>query len=1091
MTKPSTTRRVNQWVLLIFLLSGMTGLVYEIVWMKLLVLVMGNTVYSTTTVLAAFMGGLGLGSFLAGRFLHRVSLPLRTYGYVEGAIGLYALTVPLLVAAADPLFGALYRSGAASSLSLVRLIVCGGILLVPTTLMGATLPLLSAYLADRETDLGWTIGKLYGINTLGAVLGAASAGFLLIPNLGLSWTSRGAAFINLAIAGLVLWRFKETPIEAAPAKLELDRPDKTPNGKKSKKGKKRKAPQADNPNPLAVWDRRTRIGALIAIALAGAAAMIYQLAWTRVLSLLIGSSVYAFSLIVTGFVAGLALGALAFSKLLNRRQNAPVWLAGLQAATGLFSLFTVTILAGLPLYMTELMLAKSRSFREMQFLELGLVLLVVLVPTFLMGAAFPLAARISTTTLERFGRSVGDVYALNTLGAITGTLVGGFLLIPTLGTETAIAVAVGINLIAAVLVLLFASNLSLARVAFPLAVIGATFLVWTLTPSWDPRLLASGPHIYAERYQSVATTKSIALESAMKGGVQVFFKEGLHATVSVEKTDPGDFALQVNGKTDASAKGDAATQLSLGHFPMLFHPQAESALVIGLGSGMTLGAVEQYPVKSIDVVELEKRVVEANEFFRPFNHQALDDPRVRLLVTDGRQHLTYTDRRYDVIISEPSNPWVSGMSSLFTREFFEQAKARLLEGGVICQWVHAYSMSSIDFQTILATFQSVFPRMGLWEIGPGGDYILLGFDHDQPIDLAAVRSRFADERFRGDFATMNVRSVETFLAHVVLGPDEAVDYVAEAPIHTDDNALLEYSAPKSFFDAGRRPLLEDLYRHRAKPEGIRKLLGLRDIAGLEAAYEARSVVLEGFRWTLEREGAKAAETLTRALELDPRDADAVSMLHRLYNQTGKKEDALGRDDVALEAFERAAETIERFVDGDPSQLRHHFGLNVEYGDTLVRLGTLYFERDRIEDAKSVLERALEGDADNAEIHNNVGATYEAAGLLEEALYEFERAVEIHPSFASAHMNAANIYLRAGLFDRAIASYREAQRHRPEFEMTYYNLGVAFYQSGSWDEAEIEWARALALKPDFEEATKALARLDERRVKGETPPVRRR
>ena len=202
MTKLSTKRTVNQWVLLIFLLSGMTGLVYEIVWMKLLVLVMENTAYSTTTVLAAFMEGLGLGSFLAGRFLHRISRTLKTYGYLEGAIGLYALAVPLLVAAADPLFGALYRSGSASSLSLVRLIVCGGILLVPTTLMGATLPLLSAYLADRETDLGWTIGKLYGINTLGAVVGAASAGFLLIPNLGLSWSSRGAAFVNLAIAGL-------------------------------------------------------------------------------------------------------------------------------------------------------------------------------------------------------------------------------------------------------------------------------------------------------------------------------------------------------------------------------------------------------------------------------------------------------------------------------------------------------------------------------------------------------------------------------------------------------------------------------------------------------------------------------------------------------------------------------------------------------------------------------------------------------------------------------------------------------------------------------------------------------------------------
>jgi spermidine synthase len=235
MTKLSAKRTVNQWVLLIFLLSGMTGLVYEIVWMKLLVLVMGNTVYSTTTVLAAFMGGLGLGSFLAGRFLHRISLPLKTYGYLEGAIGLYALAVPLLVAAADPLFGALYRSGSASSLSLVRLIVCGGILLVPTTLMGATLPLLSAYLADRETDLGWTIGKLYGINTLGAVFGAASAGFLLIPNLGLSWSSRGTAFVNLAIAGLILWRFEETPIEAATVEsAKPDRPDR-PASKKNKK----------------------------------------------------------------------------------------------------------------------------------------------------------------------------------------------------------------------------------------------------------------------------------------------------------------------------------------------------------------------------------------------------------------------------------------------------------------------------------------------------------------------------------------------------------------------------------------------------------------------------------------------------------------------------------------------------------------------------------------------------------------------------------------------------------------------------------------------------------------------------------------
>ena len=348
--------RARPLILAFLLVSGSCGLIYEIVWMKMLTLVIGNTVFSITTVLASFMGGLALGSFLAGRLIDKIKDPLRTYGLLEGAIGAYALLLPVLLAGTEPLFRFVYQNLDPSfyTLSLLRFLVCGLILLVPTTLMGATLPVLSKYFVDRSGHLGWNVGLLYGVNTLGAVVGSFAAGFVLIPILGITWTIVSAALLNLSIAGGVLMLAKKS------AQWE-------PSGSTEKvkvKGKKPKRERAEEVVPEA--GSTIILVVMVGIGLSGLAAMIYQIAWTRVLLLSIGSSVYAFSLIVTAFICGLALGSLIISKFIDRRRDLVMWFALAQGAIGLSALGIVHVLGNLPIFVIQFVFDASHSFQYIQ-----------------------------------------------------------------------------------------------------------------------------------------------------------------------------------------------------------------------------------------------------------------------------------------------------------------------------------------------------------------------------------------------------------------------------------------------------------------------------------------------------------------------------------------------------------------------------------------------------------------------------------------------------------------------------------------------------------------------------------------------------
>ena len=568
-------------------------------------------------------------------------------------------------------------------------------------------------------------------------------------------------------------------------------------------------------------------------------------------------------------------------------------------------------------------------------------------------------------------------------------------------------------------------------------------------------------------------------EAAMKEGRELLFlKEGLHATVSVEKTGPGDIALLVNGKADASARGDASTQLMLGHVAMLLHPDPKDVLVIGLGSGMTLGAVELYPVEAVDLVEIEPAVVEANEYFRPFNGNALDDPRVNLLITDGRNHVRLTDRQYDVIISEPSNPWVAGMANLFTREFFESIQGRLREGGVMCQWLHAYSMSSDDFRTIVATFQAVFPHMSLWEIDMAGDYILTGFPDGLDIAYEELRSRLSAENLSGEMKTMNIRDVASLLARVVLEEKAAAEYSKGGLLHTDGNARLEYSAPKAFVQDEKVALLKDLYEHRSQPSDVLQTFGWGEIPAalgkrLLTLHEARKEVFAGYLYVLEEKGPEAVARMKQALSLNPKDVEAVDLLHDIYFETGHRYKDADRLEEAKEAYLKSVQVISDFFDGDQEMLGRQFDLNVGYADALIRLGLMYLDANELQAAEKAFQDSLQGAVEYPESYNNMGAVYDRAGRYDEAVKAYQRALEMKPGYVAAIINLANVRLKQGHFEEAIESYHHAQMLRPNYEMTHYNLGVAYYQQNKWAMAAKEWRRALQLKPNFPEARKSL------------------
>ena len=986
-----------------FFLSGIAGLIYEVVWARLLERVMGASVYSITTVLTVYMAGLALGSFLAGKFIDRRDDPLRVYGVLEGAIGIYCLLVPAIVAATVPIYRAAYQGLDAGfhTFSLVRFAISGLVLLVPTTLMGATLPVLSKYMARRFERVGEAVGGLYAINTLGAVVGSFAAGFILMPGLGMTGTIVVAAAINITVAGLVLLlhrseRFGQA--DEAQARHRTSKRDKRrAAAKTTKKGDERKKETAGGdaqataagpgtPDPSAGRLKPILVLALVAFAFSGFAAMVYQVAWMRTLSLVVGSPVYAVSTILTAYILGLGLGAAIFSRFVDRLRDPIQGMGVLELAIGAAALAVVPILGRLPLVMIGVVERHSDSFGALMAAQFGLVFVVILVPTLLMGAVFPTVIRLFTRRLDAVGRTVGEAYASNTVGAIIGSFAGGFLLIPALGIQGSIAVAVAVNVVLGAVLIAASPGASRGRrVAGP--VIAALVLALFLpnVPDWDPVIMSSGAYLYGDMYAQEAEAIQGDVEDAVRVyGKVLYHKEGVVTTVTVRQARD-DLFLQANGKTEASTGPDMKTQKLLAHVPMMIHPDPKSVLVIGLASGVTVGAAEAYPVERIDCVEIAPAMVEVAEtYFAEANNHCLDDPRVSIIVEDGRNHVAFTDARYDVMISQPSNPWIAGISNLFTREFFVLAKESMNPGGVVGFWFQAYNMAPDEFRMIVRTFADVYEHTSLWELDPGVDYMLVGTVGDMELDYGLLTERLADASIGGDMLSIGMDEAIDYTGLFVFDQSRVAAYVQGAPIHTDDNLKLEFSAPRSMHRASKAEQLEALGPHRMSPAPILVNLpegeeGDRIVEAATARGRARALLAQGLVAGEQGRLQESLDAYLLAAQESPGESEVVEAASMLLCQVGTGRARAGNDDEAVRYYERASE-----VGPDLPQPR-------------CLLGASYLRLGRLDDARRELELAVTLDPQYGDAYYNLGLLYGELGMGAQQLEAFERYLEYAPT----------------------------------------------------------------------------------------------
>ncbi|MBI4603904.1 MAG: fused MFS/spermidine synthase, partial [Planctomycetes bacterium] len=799
---------------LCFFFSGATVRVGEGVGARLLGGTIGNTHFSITVVVSVFMGGLALGSFASGRIADRSPSPLRLYGLCVLLVGAACLLVPLAVAAARPFFGWLYGfydgEPEAPPLLAARIVFSALVLLVPTSFMGATLPALSRHLARSLADVGATVGRLYAINTLGAVVGVVFTGFAGIRYLGVWGCTAAAVAVDVAIGIAVLRAARKgggsaAHPAAAPPRGPYDRrPDLVDAGKAA-------------PLPLDV-----RLS-LLAFGIAGFADMLLQIAWTKAIVLSIGNSTYAFSLIVALFILGIAIGGGAASLVADRVRNLPLLLGAVMVATALLVSATIPLLGHFPVLAARWFDSiEEPSYGRFLAVHVLLVSAAILPSTVLMGTAFPIVGKIRARALETVGSAVGSAYFWNTLGSILGTVAAGFVTIPlfgkvywTLYLGAALILATGLVLVASALPRGLAARLGAvvavaALVLAPHAFLLPNGVLGSTRHFWHPSIMSRGAYVYFQGTyrgsQGKVLPQAEAIDGLIRGNEVLLYTEGIHAPVAVVKSPKGEVAMRISGKVEASfAPGGAYSsdqphQVLAGHLPMVLHPGPRRVLTLGLGGGVTLGTLTLYPVESIDSLEISPEVIAAaRDFFGEANHGALRDERVRNVVGDGRNHLEYTRRKYDVITSVPSNPWIAGIGNLFTVEFFEACRARLEAGGVLCNWIHKINMRADDFRTVVRTFIEVFGDTAqLWDLGY--DALLIGGASPVAFDPARFRKLLEVPEIRRDLEGLGISSPETLLRHYHFDAAALRRYCGpRGPLNTDAFPVLEFSCPYGLY----------------------------------------------------------------------------------------------------------------------------------------------------------------------------------------------------------------------------------------------------------------------------------------------------
>lgn len=822
-----------------FVFSGGGSLIYETVWLRKLVLVFGSTTFSISCVLSSFMAGLGAGSMVAGRLIDkfnpdRLSL-LSIYAVIELIIGVCGLSLPFCIEyfihIESFLFGSLHESYYFYNVLIFCLILL--LLLFPTMLMGATFPVMCKILVKSMESKGKYLSFLYFLNTLGGVIGVAVCGFYLLPFKGMVFSNTIAVTVNFAIALISLLLV-----------VVLRK-----SGLFSRIGRKREKPEntvqiAAHPKTAGGKHEGLICAAIFSI---GVVSMSLEIALTKYLSLFLGPDTYVFCIMLITFLLGITLGSMLINLVIRKIADTLLVFGIFQLFTGFFCFAGVMLYKIIPwLYVVYFNVANEYGFKSV-LVKLLLCSLAMLVPTIFIGALFPLALNYCTSNLKRLGSSIGVVYLSNTLGSVIGSFSCAFIMIPVWGIQNTIYATVFVNIVAGLICIAKSPGFnirSLHKLAaikiggtgglktvsirfFPVNIIAILAILCSIgfffIPEWNRGIVVSGPYVYGDKFYDRGRTEPPSLAEftdlhEKKGRQIVYYREGINSVVSVARKPNGKVSLKVNGKVDAGTGGDMKDQVLLAQIPMItasaMNGKLDRVLCIGFGSGVSLNVMSSYDVNHARVVELEEAVLEASAFFAEVNDNVLQKKHVDAIVNDARNYLLLTREKYDVIISEPSNPFISGAAKLFTREFYEIGRSKLTENGVFAQWIPLYGFDAISLKAVLKSFISVFPDSLLFNYSKS-NVVLLGFTDKPTIDAGKIRELFYREKIRRHFMheRVNVKEYYELFAMFNMGSGEIRNFVGNSRENNDDNSLVEYLSPLSLNRSNRKSLQKLMKKH--------------------------------------------------------------------------------------------------------------------------------------------------------------------------------------------------------------------------------------------------------------------------------------
>ena len=783
-------------LMILFAASGCAALVYEIVWYQMLQLVIGSTAISLGVLLATFMGGLCLGSLALPRYFKRKQHhPLRVYGAIEVGIGICAILVRIFM----PLVDWIYVSAVGHGMPaiLLRAIMCAIILLPPTFLMGASLPAVARWIQTTPRGVSW-LGLLYGANTAGAVFGCLLAGFYLLRVFDMASATYFAALLNGIIGFISYSVAKITPDQST----EEVSPSQSSAAKQS-------------PPEIALEQSRTASNwnIYLTVALSGASALGAEVVWTRLLGLMLGATVYTFSIILAIFLVGLGIGSTVGS-IVSRSLRARAALGYSQLLLSAAIAWTAFTLArSLPYWPINPLLSHDPWFTFQ--IDIVRVIWAIFPATLLWGASFPLALAAAATKDDDPGRLVGGIYAANTAGAIVGALAFSVLLIPHIGTQNCERVLIAIAAVSALIVLaphVWTHRLKFGAAFLIASMFGAGYLV-AYTPEVPPALIA-----YGRRFLINLHTSDI-----------LYVGEGLNSSIAISRYNDGAIQFHVSGKVEASTEMyDMRLQRALGHVAGLVHPDPHSVLIVGFGAGVTAGSFVTYPsIQKIVICEMEPLVPPAaTKYFDPQNYDVARDKRTTIVYDDARHFVLTTSDKFDIITSDPIHPWVKGSATLYSKEYFQMVKDHLNPGGVVTQWVPLYESDEATVKSEIATFLDVFPGGTVWANaidGAGYDLFLLGQNGPTKINVDQLQARLDSPEYAR--VSQSLRDVgfnsAVDLLSIYSGQDsELRPWLADATINLDSNLRLQYMAGMALNNSREDAIYRAILDYRRFPSNI-------------------------------------------------------------------------------------------------------------------------------------------------------------------------------------------------------------------------------------------------------------------------------